>query len=84
MRARVAGGRDSAGRASAGAWQDAAASLYHEAQLRRAHAVFSSSPDGIIGPLVAAAERAARAGLRLEPASPDLWTTLGTVAEEVG
>ena len=66
-----------------GAWRDVAAAFYHEAQLRRAHPSFSQPP-GLREGLLASAEVAVRSGLRLEPASPELWTALGTVAVEVG
>ncbi|GAB4822771.1 hypothetical protein N2152v2_009817 [Parachlorella kessleri] len=61
------------------AWSDLAATYYHESQLRRAHPAFSQPP-GCREELLGRAEGAVRAGLRLAPASPQLWTALGTVA----
>ncbi|KAL4853629.1 Tetratricopeptide repeat protein SKI3 [Chlorella vulgaris] len=71
--------------ARSGAWQDAAFSYHLEWQLLRAHPAVAST-DGTgpanLASLAAAAERCARAGLGLEPASADLWLALGMVAAE--
>lgn len=84
--------------AQAGAWQDAAYAYHHQAQLLRAHpavAAHAAAPDpaqaqpqqpqsglGLEG-LVAAGERVARASLRLDGTSAELWAALGAVAAEV-
>ena len=69
--------------AEGGAWLDVASTHYHEGQLRRAHEVLGMPP-GISLQLSQAAERLLRGGLRMEPASPELWAALGTSAADPG
>lgn len=65
-----------------GAWQDVASTFYHEQQLRRAHAAFAAAGGPPADRLTRGTERLLRGGLRLDPASPELWTALGCAAGE--
>ena len=55
------------------------------AQLLRTHRTAPTAADGAssLASLTAAAERVARAGLRLDPTAAPLWAALGAVAAEV-
>jgi hypothetical protein len=68
------------------AWQDTAFAYHHQAQLLRPQPAVEAAgtrAQPSLASLTAAAERVARAGLRLDGTSADLWAALGAVAADV-
>lgn len=67
---------------TAPAWQDAAATFYHEAQLQRDLPTEQRHPIQAINTCSATCERLLRGALRLDPEASGLWLALGVSASD--